>query len=60
MPQTIHKILIHRKQVFNNTFYPQGYLAEDAVKFKNKFYKYYRQFHARKNNCKNNLQHTYI
>jgi hypothetical protein len=60
MPQTIHKILIHSRQIFNNAFYSQGYLAEDVAEPKNKFYKYDRQFHACKNSCKNNLQHTYI
>ncbi|XP_043594112.1 uncharacterized protein LOC122572761 [Bombus pyrosoma] len=60
MPQTIYKILIHSRQIFNNAFYSQGYLAENAAESKNKFYKYDRQFHACKNSCKNNLRHTYI
>jgi len=56
MTPTLHKVLIHGKQILQQCILPPGYLGEDAAESKNKFYKHDREFHARKNSRKNNLE----
>ena len=54
MPATIHRFLIHAKQILENSVLPAGYFGEEASEARNKFYKRDREFHERKNNRINN------
>ena len=54
MPATIHKVLIHVKEILENSVLPAGYFREEASETRNKFYKRDREFYARKNSRKNN------
>ena len=56
MPGTIHKVLIHPKQVLKNSALPAGYFGEEASEARNKFYKRDRELHERKNSRINNLE----
>ena len=56
IPATIHKVLIHAKQILENFVLPAGYFGEEASKARNKFYKRDREFHTRKNSRINNLE----
>ena len=55
MPATVHKVLIHGKQILTNCILPVGFLAEDASESRNKLYKRDREMHARKNSRVNTL-----
>ena len=37
MPATIHKVLIHAKQILENSVLPAGYFGEEASEARNKF-----------------------
>ena len=39
MPATIHKVLIHAKQILENFVLPSGYFGEEASEARNKFYR---------------------
>ena len=56
MPATIHKVLIHAKQIIENSVLPAGYFGEEAFEARNKFYKRDREFYANKNSSINNLE----
>lgn len=56
MPATFHKVLIHAKEILQNTILPAGYFAEEASEARNKLYKRDREFHARKNSRIHNLE----
>ena len=56
MPATIHKVLIHAKQILENSVLPAGYFGEKAFEARNKFYKRDKEFHVRKNSRINNLE----
>ena len=56
MPATIHKVLIHVKEILENSVLPAGYFGEEASEARNKFYKRDREFHAKKNSRINNLE----
>lgn len=55
MTPTVHKILIHSRQILEYSVLPVGFLGEDAAESRNKLYKHDRLFHARKSSRKNNL-----
>ena len=55
MPATTYKVLIHAKQILENSVLPAGYFGEEASEARNKFYKRDREFHSRKNSHINNL-----
>ncbi|XP_076656381.1 uncharacterized protein LOC143361026 [Halictus rubicundus] len=59
MTPTVHKILIHGKQILEQCILPPGYLGEDAAESKNKYYKYDMAHHARQNSRKNNLHDVF-
>ena len=48
MPATICKVLIHAKQILENSVLPAGYFGEEAPEARNKFYKRDGEFHERK------------
>lgn len=48
MPATLHKILIHGKDIIENCIFPVGLLSEEAQESRNKDYKKYRLRHSRK------------
>lgn len=48
MPATVHKILIHGKEIIQHAVLPIGILSEEAQEHRNKDYKYYRSHHSRK------------
>ena len=48
MPATIHKVLIHAKQILENSVLPARYFGEEASEARDKFYTRDREFHARK------------
>ena len=56
MPPTVHKVLVHGKQILEKCILPPGYFSEEAAESKNKCYKHNRQFHARKSSRKSNLE----
>ena len=56
MPAMNHKVLIHAKQILENSVLLGGYFGEEASEARNKFYKRDREFHARKNSCINSLE----
>ena len=55
MPASVHKVLVHGKQILVNTILPVGYFAEDASESRNKLYKKDREMHARKDSRTHNL-----
>lgn len=55
MPPSIHKALIHSRDIMLANDLPLGILAEDAAESCNKLYRHNRQFHARKHNRISNL-----
>lgn len=49
MPASVHKILVHGKDIIENFgLLPIGKLSEDAAESRNKDFRTYRQYHARK------------
>lgn len=48
MPCTVHKILIHGKEIIESAAFPIGSLSEEAQECRNKDYKYFRLHHTRK------------
>lgn len=48
MPPTLHKILIHGKDIVEKCIFPVGLLSEEAQESRNKDYKKYRLRHSRK------------
>ena len=47
MTPTVHKVLVHSKQIMENISLPAGYYGEDAAEARNKIYKSDRLSHAR-------------
>ena len=52
-------MLIHTKQILENSVLLGGYFGEEASEARNKFYKKDREFHARKNSRINNLEDVF-
>lgn len=52
MPASIHKILMHGAEIIQNFIFPIGNLSEEAAEARNKHFRHYREFHARKCNRK--------
>jgi len=50
MPASIHKLLMHGKDIIRCSILPLGFLGEEASEARNKFYKHDRLFHSRKMN----------
>lgn len=48
MPPTVHKILLHGKEIIDNFLLPIGQLGEDAQEARHKEVKYYREHNTRK------------
>lgn len=48
MPSTVHKILIHGREIIESAALPIGSLSEEAQESRNKDYKYYRLHNTRK------------
>ena len=55
MTATVHKVLIHSKDIIENTVLPVGAFGETAAESRHKVYKADRLHHARKNSRTNNL-----
>lgn len=55
MPASVHKVLIHGKEILLNSILPLGNFGEDAAESRNKFYKKDREMHARKDSRIHNL-----
>lgn len=55
MTPTLHKVLIHSKQIMENTALPVGYFGEDAAEARNKIYKSDRLHHARRTSRIDNI-----
>lgn len=58
-PSSVHKALIHSRDIMLANDLTLGTLAEDASESCNKLYRENRQFHARKNSRKNNLEDVF-
>lgn len=56
MTSTLHKVLIHSKEIIDNTVLPLGFFGESAAESRHKIYKSDRLHHARTNNRINNLR----
>lgn len=56
MKPTVHKVLIHSRQIIENTVLPVGYFGEDAAESRHKIYKADRLHHARKSSRIKNIQ----
>lgn len=50
MPASVHKILVHGKSIIESFLIPIGYLFEKAQKARNKDFKHFKEFNARKHN----------
>lgn len=48
MPVVVHKVLIHGGQIVKNSKLPVGLLSEEAQEARNKDYRYFREYHTRK------------
>ena len=48
MPASVHKLLIHGKDIVENFSIPIGQLSEEASEARNKEFRKYREFHTRK------------
>lgn len=59
MPASVHKILVHGKQILLNSVLPVGVFGEDAAESRNKFYKRDRETHARKDSRRHNLEDVF-
>lgn len=59
MPASIHKVLVHGKQIIENCLLPVGYFGEDAAESRNKLYKQDRLHHARKTSRISNLEDVF-
>ena len=46
MTPTVHKVILHSKQIMQNAALPIGYFGEDAAESRNKIYKSDRLHHA--------------
>lgn len=55
MTPTVHKILVHSRQIMENSVLPLGFFGEDAAECRHKVYKTDRLNHSRKNSRLNNL-----
>jgi hypothetical protein len=55
MSASVHKVLIHGKEILLNSILPLGNFGEDAAESRNKFYKKDREMHARKDSRIHNL-----
>lgn len=55
MTATVHKVLLHSRQIIESTVLPVGCFGEDAAESRHKLYKADRLFHARKSSRINNL-----
>ena len=55
MTPTVHKVLVHSKQIMENSVLPVGFLGEDASESRHKIYKFDKIHHSRKSSRKNNL-----
>lgn len=58
-PSSVHKALIHSRDILLANDLTVGVLAEDAAESCNKLYRQNRQFHARKNSRQNNLEDVF-
>lgn len=47
MTPTVHKVLVHSKQIMENISHHAGYCGEDAAEARNKIYKSDRLSHTR-------------
>jgi len=50
MTATVHKILVHSKDILEQTVFPVGYFGEEAAESRNTIYQLDRHHHARKHN----------
>ena len=48
LPSTLHKVLIHGKDIMEKCIFPVGVLSEEAQECRNKEYEKYRLRHSRK------------
>ncbi|XP_049304258.1 uncharacterized protein LOC125776435 [Bactrocera dorsalis] len=55
MSSTVHKVLIHSREIIENTALPMGFFGEQAAESRHQIYKADRLHHARRNNRTNNL-----
>lgn len=55
MPTTVHKVLIHGPSIVSNALMPIGHLSEEAQEARNKDFKKFREFNARKTSRKDTL-----
>jgi len=56
---TVHKVLIHSRQIIENVVLPVGCFGEDAAESRHKVYKSDRLQHARKSSRINNLSDVF-
>lgn len=54
MPVTVHKLLMHGSTIIKNAILPIGQLSEDAQEANHKYFRKYRENHARKMSRKSN------
>lgn len=56
MPASVHKLLIHGKQIVESALLPIGQLSEKAQEARNKDCRSFREHHARKTFPESNVQ----
>jgi hypothetical protein len=60
MSQTLHKLLIHSHELFRNLPVAPGYLTEEGAEAQNKFYRNFREHHARTTSRKDNIKDVFV
>ena len=56
MPPTLHKILVHGKEIIKTCPLPIGITSEEALESNNKFLRQFRLHHSRKTSWKDGVQ----
>lgn len=59
LPVTVHKILVHGREIIDKSVLPVGMLSEQAGESRNKYYRRYRLQHAVKTSRQNNLRDVF-
>jgi len=59
MTPTVHKVLVHSRQIMENMVLPVAFFGEDEAESRNKFYKSDRLHHSRKSSRLNNISDVF-
>ena len=60
MPTTVHKILIHGREIISSSLLPIGQMSEDAQESSNKYIKRFREDFSRKNSRVKTMEDVFL